>query len=49
MQRRINQIKKLNEVRDKAYDKVQLHQEIMKETFDKKVKEEKFHLEVGCS
>ena len=32
----------MNEVRDKAYDKVQIHQENMKNTFDKKVKEEHF-------
>ena len=44
-QRRINQIIELNEVRDKAYDKVQLHQERMKKTFERRVKEEKFHLE----
>ena len=42
MQRGINQIIELNEVRDRAYDKVQLHQERMKKTFDREVKEEKF-------
>ena len=42
MQRRINQIIKLNEVMEKSYNKVQIHQENMKNTFDKKVKEEKF-------
>ena len=42
MQRRINQIIELNELRDKAYHKVQIHQENMKNTFDKKVKEEQF-------
>ena len=35
MQRRINQIIELNEMRDKAYDKVQVHQETVKNTFDK--------------
>ena len=42
MQQRINQIIELNELRDKSYGKVQIHQEKMKNTFDKKVKEEKF-------
>ena len=39
MQRRINQIIELNELRNKAYGKVQVHQENMKNTFDRKVKE----------
>ena len=39
IQRRINQIIELSEVRDKAYDKVQVHQEKMKNTFDRKIKE----------
>ena len=42
MQRRINQIIELSELRDKAYDKVQIHQEKMKNTFDRKVKEDTF-------
>ena len=42
MQRRINQIIELNELRDKSYDTVQMHQEKMKNTFDRRVKEEKF-------
>ena len=42
LQRRINQIIELNELRDKAYDSVQVHQEKMKKTFDRRVKEEKF-------
>ena len=45
MQRRINQIIELNEMRDKYYDKVQIHQEKMKNTFDRKIKEEKFHID----
>ena len=42
MQRRINQIIKISELRDKSYDKVQIHQEKMKNTFDRKVKEDTF-------
>ena len=42
VQRRINKIIELNELRDKAYDKVQIHQEKIKNTFDMKVKEEHF-------
>ena len=42
MQRRINQFIELNDLRDKAYDKVQIHQEKMKNTFDRMVKEEQF-------
>ena len=45
MQRRINQIIELNELREKAYNKVQIHQEKMKNTFDRKVKDEKFLVE----
>ena len=45
MQRRINHIIDLNEVKDEAYDKVQIHQEKMKKTFDRRVKEEKFHID----
>ena len=37
--RRINQIIELNEARDKAYDKVQIQQEKMKNTFDRRIKE----------
>ena len=44
-QRRNNQIIELNELRDKAYGKVQIHQEKMKNAFDRKVKEEKFLVE----
>ena len=42
VKRRINQIIELNEIRDKAYGKVKTHQEKMKNTFDRRVKEEKF-------
>ena len=42
MQRRINQIIELEEQRNKAYDKVQSHQEKIKNTFDRRVKEEQF-------
>ena len=45
MQRRINQIIELNEMRDKSFDKVQIHQEKAKKTFDKRVKEEKFQID----
>ena len=45
MQRRINQIIELNELRDKAYDKVHIHQEKMKNTFDRRVKEGIFHID----
>ena len=41
-QRRINQIIELEEQRNKAYDKVQTHQKKMKNTFDRRVKEEQF-------
>ena len=44
MQRRINQIIELNELRDKAYDKVQIHQEKMKNTIDRKIKEDIFQI-----
>ena len=40
IKRRINQIIELNEVRDKAYDKVQIHQEKMKNTFNRRIKED---------
>ena len=36
MQRRIIQIIELNELREKSYDKVQVHQENMNNTFDRK-------------
>ena len=42
MQIRIKHIIELNELRNKSYDKVQIHQEKMKNTFDRKVKEEQF-------
>ena len=42
MQRRIIQIIELNELRDTAYGKVHIHQEKMKNNFDRKFKEEKF-------
>ena len=45
MQRRINHIIELEEQRNKAYDKVQLHQEKIKNTFDRRVKEEQFHID----
>ena len=44
IQRRINQIIELNELRDRAYDKVQVHQEKMKNTFDRKIKEDVFQV-----
>ena len=42
MQRRINQIIEISELRDKTYDKVHIHQEKIKNTFDRKVKEDTF-------
>ena len=45
MQRRINQIIELEEQRNKAYDKVQIHQEKMKNAFDRRVKEEQFQID----
>ena len=45
IQRRINQIIELNEVMDKAYDKVQIHQEKMKNTFDRRIKEDFFQVD----
>ena len=45
MQRRINQIIELNELRCRAYEKVQVHQEKMKKTFDSRVKEEQFQID----
>ena len=45
MKRRINKIIELNEMRDKSYDKVKTHQKKMKNTFDRKVKEEQFHID----
>ena len=45
MQRLINQIIEISELRDKTYDKVQIHQEKMKNTFDKKVKEDTFPID----
>ena len=44
MQRRINQIIELSELRDKAYDRVHIHQEKMKNTFDRKVKDDTFQI-----
>ena len=45
MQRRINHIIELNELRDKSYGKMVIQQEKMKNTFDRKVKEEQFQVE----
>ena len=45
MQRRISQIIELEEQINKAYDKVQVHQEKMKNTFDRRVKEEQFQID----
>ena len=45
MQRRINQIIELNEMRDTDYDKVQIHQETMKNTFYRRIKEEIFQVD----
>ena len=45
MQRSINHIIELEEKRNKAYDKVQSHQEKMKNTFDRRVKEEQFQID----
>ena len=44
MQRRINQIIELEEQRNKDYDKVQIQQEKMKNSFDRRVKEEQFQI-----
>ena len=44
MQRMINQIVELDEQRNKAYDRVQSHQEKMKNTFDRRIKEEQFQI-----
>ena len=35
----------LNELREKAYDKVQVHQEKMKKTFDRRVKQVQFQVD----
>ena len=35
----------MEEQRNKAYDKVQIHQEKMKNTFDRRVKEEQFQID----
>ena len=40
-----NQIIELNEVRDKAYVKVQIHQEKMKNTFNRRIKEDVFQFD----
>ena len=45
MKIRINQTIEINEMRDKSYDKVQTHQEKMKNTFNRKFKEEKFQID----
>ena len=45
MQRRINHIIEMNEVREKDFDKLQVHQEKMKKTFDRKVKEQQFQVD----
>ena len=45
MYRRINQIIELEEQMNKAYDKVQKHQEKMKNAFDRRVKEEQFQID----
>ena len=45
MQRRINQIIELNELRERAYDKVQVHKEKMMKTFDMRFKEERFQVD----
>ena len=45
MQRRTDQIIELEEKRNKAYDKVQTHQEKMKNTFDRRVKENQFQVD----
>ena len=45
MQRRIHKIIELNEVREKAYDKVLVHLDKMKKTFDTRVKEEQFQVD----
>ena len=45
MLRRIDQIIELNEIRDKAYDRGQVHHEKVKKTFDRRVKEEKFQID----
>ena len=45
MQRRINQIIELEEQRNKACDKVHIHQEKMKKKIDRRVKEEQFQID----
>ena len=45
IQRRINQIIELNEARETAYDKVQIHEEKMKNTFDRRIKEDVFQVD----
>ena len=45
MQRRSNRIIELDVLKEKAYGKVKKHQERMKNTFDRKVTEEKFQIE----
>ena len=42
MQRRINQLIEFHQMREKAYDKVQVHQDNMKKTFEEKSKKEMF-------
>ena len=44
MHRRINQIIEFNELREKEYDRVQVHQENIMKTFERRVKEEQFHI-----
>ena len=45
MKKRINQIIELNEMRDKSYDKVQTDQAKMKNTIDRRIKEDVFQVE----
>ena len=45
MQRRINHIIEFNKLREKSYNTLQIHQDKMNNTFDKKVKEENFSID----
>ena len=44
MQRRINQLIELHQMREREYDRFQVHQEKMKKTFDKKIKNRDFQI-----
>ena len=44
MQRRINQLIELHQMIERQYDRVHVHQEKMKKTFDRKIKEGDFQI-----